>query len=355
MPVARIVPAAARRARRRSWLVAAATATAGALGCGVADANALAPVVLDPQGVSVAAYGGWAAWSRHDGATGAYALVTRSPQGVVSPAPVAERATPFDVQLGPTHGVHVAAVYSRCADDDAHAGCHLLVLELQSPQAGERALAPPGGGSDYSPAIWRTQLAFLRRGASAVTPDRIFVWRMGSGAATRLALRRSRGNRAAGWPAGLTGRVTGLTFDGAEVGYVTANSVGTLGETTLWFEAVGGAPVLIDQHTGGAGNVCEPQIVSPQLAGRWLYAYLHACDPSGNPRLDRLTRYRHGEVQVARYTFVRTGDEAISAVVLDGAGVDWDASGIARLARVSWRRVAAPVPQTFCSRSDPFC
>jgi hypothetical protein len=186
-------------------------------------------------------------------------------------------------------------------------------------------------------------------------PDRMFVWTLGSRTATQLAPPRSRGNSAASWPAGLTGHITGVTFNGMQVGYVTSNAVGTFSETTLWFQALGGRPELIDQQTGGAANVCQPAFVSPVLSGRWLYAYLHACDPSANPRLDRLTRYRRGEVQVARYAFIRVGDEAIDSAVPDGNGADWDAGGVMRVAPVSWRTVAAPVAQTFCSRSDPFC
>jgi hypothetical protein len=131
--------------------------------------------------------------------------------------------------------------------------------------------------------------------------------------------------------------------------------VGSFGASTLWFEPIGGHPELIDQETGGAGNVCPPEFISPVLSGRWLYAYLHACDPSANPALDRLTRYRRGEVQRARYTFLHSGDESIGSVVSDGAGVDFDASGIERLPSVAWQRIGNPVPQTFCTRSDPFC
>jgi hypothetical protein len=60
-------------------------------------------------------------------------------------------------------------------------------------------------------------------------------------------------------------------------------------------------------------------------------------------------------VQRARYTFIHSGDEGITSVVPDGAGVDWDAYGIRRLSTVTWSRIPAPVAQTFCSRSDPFC
>jgi hypothetical protein len=318
-------------------------------------ARAQAPALLDAQGVSVASYGGWAAWSRVDATTGSYALITRTPQGVVSAAAAPERRSPFDVELGPTRGSRVGAVYSRCADEATQSGCHLVLLELPSSRTQERALSPAGGGSDYRPAIWRTQLAFLRRGASASAPDRVVVWRIGSHTSTLLALPRSRGNRGVGWPAGLTGRVTALTFNGMQVGYVTSNLVATFGETTLWFQPLRRRAELIDQQTSGAGNVCRPAFVSPVLSGKWLYAYLHACDPSGNPRLDRLTRYRAGEVQVARFQFVRFGDEEIDSAVPDGNAAEWDAGGVRRVAALSWRTVPAPVAQTFCSRDDPFC
>jgi hypothetical protein len=350
----RCASVATRAARLASTCLAGAALTS-ALAWPVADARAEAPVLLDAAGVSVTSYGGWAAWSREDAATGMDALLTRSPQGVISPAPVAERPSPFDVELGPTRGSGVGAVYSRCAGGAARSSCHLLLLQLGSPQARERALTPPGGGSDYRPAIWRTQLAFLREGGSASQPDRIYVWRMGNRAVTALALPRSRGDRAVGWPTGLTGSVTGLTFNGMQVGYVTSNSVAAFIQTTLWFQPLGRRPELIDQETGGAGSVCDPAFLSPVLAGKWLYAYLHACDPSANPQLDRLTRYRHGEVQVARFRFIRFGDEGINSAVPDGDGVDWDAGGVRQVAPVAWRTVAAPVPQTFCSRGDRFC
>jgi hypothetical protein len=322
-----------------------------------APASAEGAAQLDARGTSVAAYGGWAAWSRADPATSRYALVTRSPRGAITLPAIAESASPFDVELGPAAGSAVVAVYSRCVDTTKLSGCHIVSLNLGLAGASERSLSPPGGGSDHRPAIWDRELAFLRRSPSGGSrrPDSLLVWKIGSRKAHTLALASSRGNSRAGWPAGLTGTVTGLTLSGGQVAYVTSTLVGAFGESTLWFEPLTGHPELIDQETGGAGNVCQPQFVSPVLAGRWLYAYLHACDPSANPHLDRLTRYRRGEVQNAGYTFIHSGDEALSSAVIDGAGVDWGTEGIERLAHVSWKRIAPPVAQTFCSRSDPFC
>jgi hypothetical protein len=345
---------------RRSWLIAAAVALQVSLAGTASRAAGETPVVLDPNGSFLAAYGGWAAWSRLDAVTSRYELVLHSPQGAISLPPVAEGASPFDVELGPTSGSGVAAVYSRCANATSRAGCHIVELRLSVAGATERVLAPPGGGSNHEPAIWRGALVFLRRNASGGhrRPDNLYAWSIGSRKLQPLALPASRGALEAGgqrWPAGLTGRITGVTFNGKEVGYVTANLVGTFGESTLWFEPLSGHPELIDQQTSGGGSTCESKFASPVLSGPWLYAYLHACDPSANPRLDRLTRYRHGAVQRAGYTFIHAGDESINSAVPDGTGVDWDAYGIERLASLSWRTIASPVPQTFCNRSDPFC
>jgi hypothetical protein len=60
-------------------------------------------------------------------------------------------------------------------------------------------------------------------------------------------------------------------------------------------------------------------------------------------------------VQNAAYRF-RLLDEEISSAVIDGAGLDWDVEAqVEHLASVSWRTIKAPVADTFCSRSDPFC
>ena len=105
-----------------------AAALAPALAGQAPAAGALTPSVLDPGGVSVAAYGGWAAWSRADASSGRFALVERSPQGAISLPAVPESATPFDLELGPARGSGVApciraaptararwAVTSRCS------------------------------------------------------------------------------------------------------------------------------------------------------------------------------------------------------------------------------------------------
>ncbi|HMD56574.1 MAG TPA: hypothetical protein VKG82_03790 [Solirubrobacteraceae bacterium] len=350
------------RPRRRTTRAFAAAVAAVAIACvwlGASTAAGAASVsVLDPGGAGVSAYGGWAAWKHEEGS--ATRLELRSPSGAVMAAPIPPSTASFEVQLGPVSG-GVAAVYVRCSEPKKSLGCKIYELApLGSSSASERLLAIPGGGSDIEPAIWKSRLAFVRPNAgSAKRPDEIYTWTSGGGAVRAVQLPESRGGRepegGGTWPKGLTGAITGLTIGPSQLAYVTNNLTGSFGETTLWYEPIGGHPELIDQETSGAGNVCSPEFLSPLISAGWLYAYLHACDPSANPGLDRLTRYKHGEAQRAKYTFIHAGDDMLSSVVIDGAGVDWDNEGVKRLSSVSWRKIPLPVAQTFCTRSDPFC
>ena len=345
-----------RLARRAT--IAGVVALAAVLAA-AAPAPAASVTLLDPAGGGVSAYGGWAAWTHEDAAANDTLLDVRSPNGVVSAAPVAPGTGPFEVELGPRAGGGVSAVYERCSDPARSLGCAIYEYPLGVAGASERALAIPGGGSDTHPAIWKDRVAFARANAgNAKRPDAIYTWTIGGGTPHAALLQASRGGhepQGGRWPKGLTGEITALTIGPSQIAYVTSVLNGSFGESTLWYEPIGGRPELIDQETGGAGNVCPPAFLSPLVAGGWLYAYLHACDPTGNPRLDRLTRYRRGRAERARYTFVHHGDDGIGSVVIDGTGVDWDDEGVSRLAPVSWKRMALPVAQTFCSRADPFC
>ncbi len=325
---------------------------------GATPAAAASVSTLDRAGSGVSAYGGWAAWT-HAGAGSSTQLMLRSPSGVIAPAAIAPSNGPLEVALGPRAGGGVTAVYVRCSEPQGSLGCAIYELPLGVAGAAERQLAIPGGGSDTRPAIWKNRVAFVRESApGSKHPDNIYVWTIGGGAPSAAKLEASRGSREApggGWPKGLTGEVTALTIGPRQIAYVTSTEQGDFGDTTLWYEALGGRPELIDQRTSGAGNVCAPAFLSPLIAGGWLYAYLHACDPSADVGLDRLTRYRRGEAERARYTFIHYGDDELSSVVIDGAGVDWDDEGVKRLSSASWKRIPLPVPETFCTRSDPFC
>ena len=345
-------------ARRTPALIVVLLLAALATGLAARSARAAAVAVLDASGGGVSAYGGWAAWTHFGPGAGEYELMLRAPDGTTSPAPVPVSKGIFEVQLGPGAG-GAEAVYERCADPAHRRGCHVFALALGQPGASEHELAIPGGGSDFRPAIWKGRLAFLRLNPSGGThrPDNLYTWSIGAASVRAVTLPASRGGREPGgghWPKGLTGEITSLTIGPSQLAYVTSNLVGSFGETTLWYEPIGGRPELIDQQTSGAGNLCPPSFLSPLLAGPWLYAYLHAC--VGSPSFDRLTRYRRGTGERAKFTFNHAGDDSIDSAVSDGSGVTWNDEGsVKTLASVAWHRIPLPVAQTFCSRSDPFC
>jgi hypothetical protein len=341
--------------------VTAAFVAVAILANATAQAGAPTPKLLDRQGRLVAAYGGWAAWSRPVAATNAFALVLRSPAGVISLAPLATSPAPFDVELGPSDS-GVAAVYSRCADTNTLQGCHIYYLRLGVAGTTERMLAAPGS-SVHEPAIWGNRLVYLRHNPTGGErrPDSLFEWQMGSGRTRSIALPTSHGlnSRAGGrWPKGVTGTITGLTLRDQQIAYSTVSGHGSFGIASLWLQNPTGAPRLIDQVTSGASATCTHEFLSPMLLGGWLYTYLHDCDPYADPASDRWTRYSltTDTAQRAKFTFVHTGDELIDSVVPDGAGVDWAGeSGLKQLPSVVWRTMPRPVPETFCTLAHPIC
>jgi hypothetical protein len=336
-------------------------------GCGPAldtnDAQDCAPP-------SVAVYAGWSAWSRADSATGDFELVVRSPTGVISTPEVPERTAPFDVELGPSGG-KVVAVYSRCSNSLTDAGCYIFELRLGAANATETALAIPGGGSAHEPAIWDGTLVFLRRNGAGnediydphgARPDSLLEWRSATHTLTQLPLPESHGVRNSpselGWPKGLTGVISGLTLHGSRLAYSTAVGVGDFSLSTLWLQQLGHAPRLLDQVIAGAGNVCDPQFLSPTIAGGWLYAYLHDCPAGGGPISDdRFTRYSlsGARTQRADYNFIHYIDEQIFSVVPYDDGAIWDSGEVELLPSLTWKTIARPAPATFCTRRNPFC
>lgn len=358
------------RRRGLSYLLRLAFATTlaplAAIACSATAALAAAPAVLDPSpccaATPVAAYGGWSGWSRSDEATHQFQLVVRSPQGTIVTPAVPERGAPFDLQIGPTAAGPVA-VFSRCADARTLQGCALHELSLGSTFT-ESALQPPLGGSLHEPAIWQGRLAFLRRRSGsedplqpARRPDDLYVWDRGSGHARAQQLASSKGARGAvSWPRGLTGVISGLTLDSRWLAYVTDTASGTFALSTLWAQRLGQGPRLVDQVTGGAGNVCPPQLLSPALAGERLDAYLHACSTS-NADLDRWTRYSltSHSAERASYHFTSGSDDEIFGVVPAGSGAIWSDGAILSIGSVAFTPIHRSVPQSFCGHNDLIC
>jgi hypothetical protein len=111
--------------------------------------------------VRMSAYAGHVVWSEPVG-PGRHVLM-RWHDGRVDRLPVAERAVPFDVDLGPDARGRPVAVYSRCPGEAESAapvgGCDVYRLALQGGRERKIRRASTATSSEYSPAIWRGNLA----------------------------------------------------------------------------------------------------------------------------------------------------------------------------------------------------
>ena len=111
--------------------------------------------------------------------------------GHVDRLPVAERAVPFDVDLGSDARGRPVAVYSRCRGETESAApvgnCDVYQLALQRGRERRIRRASTATSSEYAPAIWRGNLAFASS-KFAAGPAAVMLLRRG--ARRPIALRR---------------------------------------------------------------------------------------------------------------------------------------------------------------------
>jgi hypothetical protein len=334
----------------RSLALALAVVALGAAKTAVIDPDVGCGPQLDPssggvcQPVTVAAYGGWAAWSRADPKTGDFELVLRDPAGQISTPAVGERDSPFDVSLGPS-GRGVVAVYSRCADTITLQGCS--IYELTLPSRSERTVPIPGGGSLHEPAIWDGRIAFLRRNPgggdedpaiSGPRPDDLYEWRIGSPATTPLPFPASFGH---------PGAVIGLALHGDTV-YFANSPHYIVALEGLWSQSPGRAPHLIDSISAGQGGLCPSWFLSPVIAGGWLYAFHLDCSQNGERRWQRYS-LTTSATEAATTGFGNVTDGGLVSVIPFGRGVLWIDDGVLRdRSSVAWRSVGRPGEPAGC-------
>ena len=133
---------------RKNLVTTLAVLVGSIVWAGAAPAQDPAPLTGVTAPGPIAAYDGRLVWSRPDGA-GGYELVQRVANGPIVELPIKPRAVPFDVDLGPTSGGRVMAVYTRCATEPKPAldvsqpggvaygtgkGCDVYKLDVQSGQ-----------------------------------------------------------------------------------------------------------------------------------------------------------------------------------------------------------------------------
>jgi hypothetical protein len=183
----------------RALVAIAATAVMLAMAPGaVASDEVLASL---PPGaafaVRMSAYAGHVVWSEAVG-PGRHVLM-RWHEGRVDRLPVAERAVPFDVDLGPDARGRPVAVYSRCPGETENAtpvgGCDVYRLVLQRGRERRIRRASTATSSEYAPAIWRGNLVYASS-RTAAGPAAVMLLRRGARRA--IALRRQARGAEAG-------------------------------------------------------------------------------------------------------------------------------------------------------------
>jgi hypothetical protein len=320
---------------------------------------------------SVASYGSWAAWSRYDSTSHAYQLVVRDPHGDITAMGITESAQPFEVSLGPLASGGIGAVYSRCVNAVEHEGCRLEQLAIESPDARERRLAVPGGGSLFRPALWRRTVAFLRavpKGGER-HPVEMFEWTAGAKHLTALALPRNRLSAAdlSEQPElrssqGDIGEITALALSGTRVAYTRVAPWGEWTISNLWVQRPGQQPELIDSiETGGGAASGTRTYLTPTIAGSWLYAYrqYHEAGLVGADGSPAWIRYslttntaQQAQVNFGNREGESDGEGPLDAAVPLGAGVIWtlqnsrdpseEGARVLSLASVKWKRIGRP-------------
>lgn len=168
----------------RRLLKAMLTAALPVIGAGLV-ASAGSAGTPKPVSVSaptpIAAYGERLVWSRRGGA-GGFELVQRVGSGPVVRLPVPPRSVPFDVDLGPTSGGRVLAVYTRCRTEPTGGGipeyhmgqgCFVYKLDVESGKETRYTAIHSGQTTESWPTYWKGRLGFARaydkgNGSSAV-------------------------------------------------------------------------------------------------------------------------------------------------------------------------------------------
>jgi len=213
------------------------------------------PPLTQPQRLTeVDAFGGWAAWSAFEEGAG-HRLVLRNPDGAVGTAPVAPRAVPFDIDLGPSEQGGVVAAYSRCArEPDEYGaggvllratgrGCDIFRLDLATGQESELAGASTSDSSEFLPSIWRGDVAFAR----------VFESRAGRrGDLPYLYVRPLAGGRSDRQPGGSRGDdgvpgPTGIDLYGRRMSFTWEWREGDRLRSELRLDTVGGDHALIER------------------------------------------------------------------------------------------------------------
>jgi hypothetical protein len=246
----------------------------------------------------VSSYGGRVAFSEQL-SSGRFALVTHTADGT-QPVPIPTRRVPFDVELGPTAGHHVAAVYSRCKHDppagqsfgapalyERGRGCDVYEYDFATQREQRLAAASSPVASESWPTLWRGELAFERTYDAHRRAPLLYVRRLGSSAPSRrLPTGPRRGCEPPGAPSracgdALLSHATGTDLRGRRLAFGWTFGGPDEGlETQVRIDGLGGATRVVAHEAGG--GLSHPVVGSPSIDGAFVL-WLGSCwgDPGG--------------------------------------------------------------------------
>jgi hypothetical protein len=295
----------------------------------VAQSDLPGPVAPVADGTPIAAYGGHLVFSRADG-HGRFQLVQRVGDGPVTALPVPSRAVPFDVDVGPTAGGRILAVYSRCTTEpqgelwgipayEQARGCDIYEVDLAGgPEQRLRAVNATDAAETW-PTYWKGRLAFARTYDAKPAEPVVYV--------KTLASRRPS-QRLPGGTLGRTRSVaTGLELYGTRLAFswrIQGNAEGPTYQLRL--DTIGGGHRVMDRANNG--GLTAIVLGWPSFEEGRLY-WARACfgDPGGCPGRERLSSSTYTgtitELEATAPKFVLSHERAGRATTLltDASGV----------------------------------
>lgn len=316
--------------RCKRTLIPATLAAACLLAPAGAAAQEQVIATLDRE-TAIAAHRGVLAFSQRDPSSGRFRLMLRT-GGVTTPAAIAPRAVPFDVDLGPTATGSTAAVYSRCAREVGGSSaeplyqrgrdCDLYRYDLDTGVERRLTDASSPAGNEFWPTIWRDRIAFAR--TYDTKPDYPYLYTRpaeGGGRSQRLpggqrkeCFRDRRTGRLQCSPDTLS-RPVALDLYGRRLGFTwTFSGLAEGLDTEIRIDTIGGGHERVAAQDGG--GLTSARLGWPAFAtGRLYFSQECSGDTSGCNGRNGLRRYRYTTGELDR----APGPRAIISHERDGA------------------------------------
>lgn len=326
----------------RSLLTAMLTLAMAPMAASAQDRPPDVAPLADPT--PIAAYGGHVVFSRGDG-NGRFELVRRTGDGPVVPVGVPPRAVPFDVDLGPTSGGRVLAVYTRCSQEpkpnggfpaitayETGRGCDVYKVGLDGGRETRYTAVNAPDATEFWPTYWKGRIGFARVYDHKRDYPYLYVKTIVSG---RPSERMPGGQRKECVTEGGRTRCSddrrsvpqALELYGTRLAFVWRfQGLGEGADYDLRLDTVGGGHRLMD-HVNGGGLTSVP-LGWPSFEGGRLF-WSRGCfgDPSGCRARERLVKSSYTgsivelEAPAPRPLLSHERDDLMTVVVTDSSGV----------------------------------